>query len=115
MEVGDTTESGVPALFEKLPVFWPIAERRPEFPRFYKQVMALRRSSNALRSGTVEWLHNSDESRVVTYVRRTTDEEVLVAINFSNRAFVGSVETTVKAGYVDVTVDVVPPLPADAR
>ena len=23
-----------PALFEKLPVFWPIADRRPEFPRF---------------------------------------------------------------------------------
>jgi cyclomaltodextrinase len=35
MEVGDTAESGAPALFEKLPVFWKIAERRPEFPRFY--------------------------------------------------------------------------------
>ena len=32
MEVGDTTESGAPALFEKLPIFWSIAERRPEFP-----------------------------------------------------------------------------------
>ena len=30
MEVGDTAESGAPALFEKLPVFWQIAERRPE-------------------------------------------------------------------------------------
>ena len=49
MEVGDTTESGAPALFEKLPIFWPIAERRPEFPRFYKQMMALRR--RAMRSG----------------------------------------------------------------
>src|SRR6185295_2407096 len=28
MEVGDTTESGAPALFEKLPIFWAIAERR---------------------------------------------------------------------------------------
>ena len=113
MEVGDTTESGAPALFEKLPVFWPFAERRPEFPRFYKQVMALRRSSGALRSGTVEWLHNSDESRVVTYLRRTADEEVLVAINFSNRPFFGSVETTGGAGYADVTPDVGPPLPPD--
>lgn len=26
-----TTESGAPALFYKLPVFWEIAERRPEF------------------------------------------------------------------------------------
>ena len=113
MEVGDTTESGAPALFEKLPVFWPMAERRPEFPRFYKQMMALRRSSGALRRGTVEWLHNSDESRVVTYVRRTAEEEVLVAINFSNRPFFGSVETTGAAGYADVTPDVGPPLPPD--
>ena len=59
MEVGDTTESGAPALFEKLPVFWPIAERRPEFPRFYKQMMALRRSSSALRRGPVRGLENS--------------------------------------------------------
>lgn len=114
MEVGDTTESGAPALFEKLPVFWPFAERRPEFPRFYKQVMALRRSSATLRSGTVEWLHNSDESRVVTYIRRAADEEVLVAINFSNRPFFGSVETMGAAGYTDVTPDVGPPLPPDA-
>src|SRR6267154_5064712 len=77
MEAGDTTESGAPALFEKMPVFWPIAERRPEFPRFYQQLLALRRASGALRRGTVEWLHNSDESRIVSYLRRDTDEEIL--------------------------------------
>src|SRR5258706_6047523 len=68
MEVGDTTESGAPALFEKMPVFWPIAERRPEFPRFYQQLLALRRANGALRRGMVEWLHNSDESRIVSYL-----------------------------------------------
>ena len=31
MEVGVTTESGAPALFEKLPVFWQISERRAKF------------------------------------------------------------------------------------
>jgi cyclomaltodextrinase / maltogenic alpha-amylase / neopullulanase len=114
MEVGDTTESGAPALFEKLPVFWPIAERRPEFPRFYKQMMALRRDSNALRRGSVNWLRNSDESRVLTYARRTPDEEVLVAINLSNRPFFGSVEAGGASGFSDVTPDVGPPLPPDA-
>jgi len=94
MEVGDTTESGAPALFEKLPIFWPIAERRPEFPKFYKEIMTLRRGSTALRRGTLEWLRNSDESRVVTFVRRAGNEEVLVAINFSNRPFFGSVEVS---------------------
>ena len=91
MEVGDTTESGAPALFEKLPIFWPIAERRPEFPKFYKQMMAMRKGSVALRRGTLEWLKNSDESRVVTFVRRAPGDEVLVAINFSNRPFTGRV------------------------
>jgi glycosidase len=113
MEVGDTTESGAPALFEKLPVFWSIAERRPEFPRFYKQVMALRRSSSALRRGSLEWLRNSDEARVVTYVRRAPGEEILVAVNFSNRPFFGSVETAESAGYEDVTPAIGPPLPPD--
>jgi glycosidase len=114
MEVGDTTESGAPALFEKLPVFWPIAERRPEFPRFYKQMIALRQSSNALRRGGLEWLRNSDEARVLTYMRHTADEEVLVAINLSNRPFFGSVEVGGSAGFGDVTPDVGPPLPPDA-
>ncbi|MEP6635913.1 MAG: alpha-amylase, partial [Acidobacteriota bacterium] len=113
MEVGDTTESGAPALFEKLPVFWPIAERRPEFPRFYKHMMALRRSSEALRRGSLEWLQNSDGSRVLTYLRRAGSEEVLVAINLSNHPFVGSVESG-KRDFMDVTPDVDPPLPPDA-
>ena len=114
MEVGDTTESGAPALFEKLPIFWPIAERRPEFPRFYKQMMALRRSSNALRRGSLEWLRNSDEGRVLTFIRRTADEEVLVAINLSGRPFFGSLEVEDGSTFVDVTPNVDPPLPPDA-
>jgi cyclomaltodextrinase len=114
MEVGDTTESGAPALFEKLPVFWPIAERRPEFPRFYKQMMILRRASDALRRGSLEWLRNSDESRVVTYLRRGTDEEILVAINFSNRPFFGSIEVADGQAFKDITPDTGAPLPPDA-
>ncbi len=114
MEVGDTTESGAPALFEKLPIFWPIATRRPEFPRFYKQMMALRRSSDALRRGSLDWLRNSDEARLSTYIRRTADEEVLVAINLSNRPFFGSIEVGSGSAFVDVTPDIAPPLPPDA-
>ena len=112
MEVGDTTESGAPALFEKLPIFWSFADRRPEFPRFYKQITALRRGSEALRRGSLQWLKNSDESRVLTYVRRSGNEEVLVAINFSNHPFFGSVEVA-EGTFVDVTPDVGPPLPPD--
>jgi cyclomaltodextrinase len=113
-EVGDTTESGAPALFEKLPVFWPIAERRPEFPRFYKQIMDLRRASNALRRGSLQWLANSEEAHVLTYLRRTNDDEMLIAINLSSRPFAGSVKVASGKGFIDVTPDVAAPLPPDA-
>jgi cyclomaltodextrinase len=114
MEAGDTTESGAPALFEKLPIFWPFSERRPEFLRFYKQMIALRRASNALRRGSLHWLRNSDEDRVVTFLRRTPKEEVLVALNLSSNSFVGSIEVDAQNQFVDVTPDVGPPLPPDA-
>lgn len=114
MEVGDTTESGAPALFEKLPIFWPIAERRPEFPRFYKRMSALRQASNALRRGSTEWLHNSDESRLVSYLRRGTGEEIVVAINLSNRPFFGAVEVANGQTFADITPEVGKPLPPDA-
>ena len=114
MEVGDTTESGDPALFYKLPVFWPIEKRRPEFPRFYRQMIALRRSRPALTRGRVEWLRNSDESRVVTFARRDESEDVVVAINFSGRPFNGTVEAPAGTPYADITPDTREPLRADA-
>jgi cyclomaltodextrinase / maltogenic alpha-amylase / neopullulanase len=106
MEVGDTTESGAPALFEKLPIFWSIAERRQQFPRFYRQMLSLRKGSEALRRGPLHWLRNSDESRVVSFVRRGSTEDVLVAINFSSRPFFGTVETDGAAEFREVTPDI---------
>lgn len=112
MEVGDTTESGAPALFERLPVYWQTAERRPDFPRFYKQITTLRKAHPALRRGELDWLRNSDESRVLTYARRDADEEIVVAINFSSQPFVGTIES--RGQYNDITPDIRAPLPADA-
>lgn len=91
MEAGDSTESAAPALFEKLPIFWPSAELRPQFPVFFRQIIALRKAHPALRDGDVHWLHNSDENRVLTYMRRGAGENLLVAINLSNTPFVGLV------------------------
>jgi cyclomaltodextrinase / maltogenic alpha-amylase / neopullulanase len=114
MEVGDTTESGAPALFEKLPIFWPIGERRPEFQRFYSSMIALRKSSEALRRGSLGWVGNSDESRIVSYLRRGSNDEILVVVNFSNQRFSGTVDVPQATGFVDVTPDVGKPLPPDA-
>jgi len=77
-------------------------------------MMALRRSSKALRRGTVEWLSNSDKSRVLTFIRKAAGEEVLVAINLSSRPFTGSVEIGKGGKFIDVTPDIDPPLPPDA-
>ena len=114
MEVGDTTESGAPALFEKLPIFWRIAERRPEFPRFYKQMIALRRESTALRRGSLAWLHNSEDERVVSFLRRSADEEMLVVINLSSAALMATVEVENASGFREVGPEVAAPLAPDA-
>ena len=107
MEVGDTTESGAPALFEKMPVFWQIVERRKQFPEFYKQIISLRRDHSALRRGETEWLRNSDEQRVVTFLRRDTEEEILIAINLSNRPFTGSIDVLRGRAFNDVTPEAI--------
>jgi len=101
MEAGDTTESGAPALFEKLPIFWQIQERRTDFPKFYKAMTELRKNSAALRRGDLVWLKNSDETRVLTFLRRQGSEEILVVINLSNAPFFGSVEAG--GNFTDVT------------
>jgi len=111
MEAGDTAESGAPALFERLPIFWQFAERRPEFPRFYKSMIALRKSSVALRRGDVTWLRNSDENRVMTFSRRSGNEEILVAVNMTNAPFFGSVETA--GNFEEITPSIGQPLPPD--
>jgi cyclomaltodextrinase len=100
-EVGDVTESGAPALFENMPVFWKGVERRPEFAQLYKQLIPLRREHAALRQAPVTWVSNSDENRVVTFLRRDGTEEFLVAVNMSNRPFTGTVEAS--GNYTDVT------------
>ena len=93
-EAGDVTESGAPALFENLKVYWGGVERRPEFARIFKQLIELRRDHPALRSGPMTWLRNSGEDRVLTWMRRDDREDLLVAINLSNRPFTGTVEAS---------------------
>lgn len=92
MEVGDATPSGAPALFEKLPLIWGAGEQRPQFAAFYRAMIPLRASSTALRHGDVVWLHNSDEQHVISFIRRSTEETDLIAVNLSNTPFRGSVE-----------------------
>ena len=92
MEVGDSTQSRSPALFEPEKIFWSAAEWHPDYPKFYATMSALRHEHAALQQGATIWLHNSDEQHVVTYLRRAGNEEFLIAVNLSNKQFRGSVE-----------------------
>ncbi len=102
MEVGDTTESTAPALFENMPVFWAIAERRPNFLPFYKELIALRRAHPALRQGETEWVQNVAPDRVLTFMRRGGGEEYFVAINLTNQPYAGMAAIP-NGEYVDET------------
>ncbi len=91
MEVGDATESGDPALFEKMPVFWKPKER-PPLREIYRDLIKLRKDNAPFRNNRVVWLHNSDETDLVTFMRLDAKDEFVVLINLSNRPVVGFVE-----------------------
>jgi len=91
MEVGDATESGDPALFEKMPVFWKPKER-PPLRDTYRELIKLRKQFAPLRSDRVVWLRNSNEADLVSLMRLDEKDEFVILINVSNRPQVGWVE-----------------------
>jgi glycosidase len=118
MEVGDTTESAAPALFEKLPIVWDMSERRPQVAPYYRSLGALRRAHPALRRGAVHWLRNGDESRVLSWERSidgdaakelASRESLVVVVNLSSRPFSGLIDVPA-ADWRDIT-----PLSANDR
>jgi len=93
MEAADTTPSAGPALFETLKIYWQGSQIHPEFRQFYEFMIPFRKEHSALWKGQVKWVHNSDEEHVLSYLRTSGDEELLVVINLSNTPFHGTVET----------------------
>lgn len=91
MEAGDATESGDPALFEKMPVFWHSKER-PPFREIYRDLIKLRNQYAPFRSDRLIWLSNSEESSLVTLMRLDEKDEFVIVINFSNRPMNGEVK-----------------------
>jgi cyclomaltodextrinase / maltogenic alpha-amylase / neopullulanase len=92
MEIGDTTESTAPALFDRVPIQWNMAERRPQIESFYKSLASLRRAHPALTRGDVRWLNNTEEHRVISFERVSGGESLVVVINLSSLPFGGIVD-----------------------
>jgi glycosidase len=113
MEVGDATESGDPALFEKLPIFWHPKER-PPLREIYQGLVKLRNQYPAFHNDRVVWLHNSDEANLVTIMRLDDKDEFVIVINFSNRPSTGWVEVLHDREFKPVKLAGMPEPPADS-
>jgi len=102
MEVGDNTESAAPALFERVPIEWNMAERRPPVGAYYRALAQLRRAHPALTRGAVQWLPNGDERRVLSFERAGADETLVVVVNLSSQPYAGVVNAG-QGQYRDIT------------
>jgi glycosidase len=112
MEVGDATESGDPALFEKLPIFWHPKDR-PPLREIYQGLIKLRKQYPAFTNDRVVWLHNSDEANLVTLMRSDDKDELVVVINFANRPLAGRVEVPHDQEFKPVKIAGMPGAPSD--
>ena len=112
MEVGDATESGDPALFEKLPVFWEPKDR-PPLRQIYQALIHLRKQHPAFCNDRVIWLRNSDEANLVTLMRLDNKDEFVVVINVSNRPLTGWVEVLHDREFKAVRIPGLPDAPPD--
>jgi glycosidase len=103
MEVGDASDSGDPALFERVPIFWR-PKGRPPLPVIYRDLIRLRKEFPAWRTGAVQWVHNSAEGALVTYLRTDAKDEFFVAVNFSNQPIHAQAELKQSEGFAPVKI-----------
>jgi glycosidase len=107
MEVGDATESGDPAMFEKVPVFWQPGGR-PPLREIYRDLIKLRKKHAAFCNEEVFWVQNSAPGEVVSFLRQDAKDEFLVLINFSSRRATGSVSIPDDTAFESVKISGMP-------
>jgi glycosidase len=87
-EIGDATPTNYP---ERAPQRWELGTRsatgRQQAATLakYRKLFGLRKQEPALFSGELVWLNNSAPESVLTFLRTSGDDRILVAINLSNR------------------------------
>jgi cyclomaltodextrinase len=110
MESGDATESGDPALFEQLPIFWH-AKGRPALREIYRDLIRLRKENPAFRNDRVVWLRNSEQANLVCLMRTDDHNEFVTVINFSNRPITGWVEVKHEQEFQPIQISGMPECP----
>jgi glycosidase len=84
-EVADTARHSI---FGRSPIDWadgdtPAGKERYDF---CKKLCAMRHAERALTHGAVVWLDNDQPDAVLSFIRRTPDDEILSVVNLSGRA-----------------------------
>jgi glycosidase len=103
MEVGDATESGDPALFDKLNIFWNPKER-PALQFTYHDLIKLRKDYTAFTNDRVIWLPNFEEASVVSFMRLDANDEFVVVVNLSSRPVTTSLKVLNAAEFKPVKI-----------
>jgi len=79
-------------------------ERSSGVAQHLPHLIQLRHQYAALRNSRVDWLHNSDETNLVTFLRADDKDELLVVINFSDHPITGKVDLNNVDGFVPVEI-----------
>ncbi|HXB61004.1 MAG TPA: alpha-amylase family glycosyl hydrolase [Candidatus Acidoferrales bacterium] len=103
MEIGDVNESSGDALFKKENISWQTPED-PDLRATYGDLIRLRHEYPALRNSHVEWLRNSDETNLLTYIRADDKDELLIVINFSGHPISGKIDLKNPEGFTPVKI-----------
>lgn len=84
-EIGDTSRHSI---YARWPVRWEAAclPKAQATLEFYRKLCQLRRSQAPLHSGSVTWVEHDQPESVLCFLRRAGDEQILTAVNLSNRA-----------------------------
>jgi cyclomaltodextrinase / maltogenic alpha-amylase / neopullulanase len=107
MEVGDVNESGGDALFKKENISWQ-TPKHPELRDTYEDLIRLRHEYPALCNSRVDWLRNSDETKLLTFRRVDGKDELLIVINFSDSPVSGKIDLKNPDGFTPVKISGMP-------
>ena len=94
-EIGDATPTNYP---ERTPIPWLVGEKsawahqQEATLARYKKLFQMRRQEPALSRGELIWLNNSDPQSLVTFLRKSGSDEILVIVNLANRQVTATID-----------------------
>jgi glycosidase len=98
-EIGDASPYGIMYYPEKSyndngAINWnaQFIPHQKELRNWYKRLIALRKSENALLEGETLWLKTDNPESAVAFLRKTDNETIIVVVNVSNRKIKVNVE-----------------------